>query len=947
MPPMITLSYRSVRPLRFAAALLLGASLLAAVPAEASVERARAAQARGDLRAAQIELRNAVRNDPNSAAVRAALAQASLDLGDTDTAEKEARAALERGYDPVAGHALLLRSYLGRQRFQDLLREFPAPDASVADGVAAQILAARGIAQFGLDRRDEAAASVAEALRRGPGLAETNLAAATLAIANRDNAGAEAAVDRALAAAPNNTDALLRKGALQVDRGDVRGGAETFGKLVAVMPGNLQGRVRRAEALVRLGDDAEARKETDVALRLAPASPQANFLSAMLQVRAQDWRSADETLQRIGAGVQNFPDGLLMLATVKRAVGQINQAEDAARRHVARRPDDPRGAKLLAAIEMQLNQPDAAAGTLDRLVQRGAADAEALDMLGRAHVAAGRAREASVAFERSAALRQGDAGTLARLATTRLSSGDAVGATEAAEASLAIEPNQPAMRQVLAAAALARGDLARATAELERLPPASRDGELVGLIEGTIRLVRVDNEGARVAFEAVLRNHPNSTRARLGLARVAAMQGRGEDVERLLGEVLERDPNNAEAASRLIAASVSGTPRAAPARAVLERVQAAKPDEPALAIALAQVLLRTSEPAKAAAVLDAEPLRTRRGVQGNLLLAEARAAQEQWTEARDAAQAALNLDPESVPARQTVAALQLRAGDPRAAEATIQRGLTTQPGNMILQQSLVQIARQSRGLEAALETADALARQPSTRPSSLTLRGDLLMSAEKPEEAAEAYRRAYAAAPSRVLAQRLAGALQVQRKQDEAAAVLEAWVARTPDDMATIAQLAQFDILANRTEQAEQRLRTVVAAQPEDATSLNNLAWLMQGRANPATDAGRATLAEARLLAERAYYISPTPETSDTLGWILARGGDARAGLPLLRQAAAATLARRAPDPAMFFRLAYALRATGERAEALRVLEPILAPEVQFPERAEAEKLAAELRAGG
>jgi Tfp pilus assembly protein PilF len=61
------------------------------------MERARAAQARGDLRAAQIEYRNAVRNSPQSAEARAALAQASLDVGDTDTAEKEARAALERG----------------------------------------------------------------------------------------------------------------------------------------------------------------------------------------------------------------------------------------------------------------------------------------------------------------------------------------------------------------------------------------------------------------------------------------------------------------------------------------------------------------------------------------------------------------------------------------------------------------------------------------------------------------------------------------------------------------------------------------------------------------------------------------------------------------------------------------------------------------------------------
>src|SRR3954471_4258610 len=105
----------------------LGACLAAAPLAAQPLERARAAQQRGDMRAAQIELRHAVRSDPNSAARRAALAALSLDIGDGDTGEKEARAALERGHDPAAGTALLLRAYLVRNRFQELLRDFPMP----------------------------------------------------------------------------------------------------------------------------------------------------------------------------------------------------------------------------------------------------------------------------------------------------------------------------------------------------------------------------------------------------------------------------------------------------------------------------------------------------------------------------------------------------------------------------------------------------------------------------------------------------------------------------------------------------------------------------------------------------------------------------------------------------------------------------------------------------
>jgi len=936
---------RRIGLIAFAAAAAL---LLAAAPAFASMERGRAAQARGDLRAAQIEFRNEVRRNPNSAEARAALAQASLDVGDGDTAEKEARAALERGFDRAAGTVLLARAFLVQSRFTELLREIPPPDAQAQPAVAAAALAGRGLALSGLDRRDDARAAITEAVRRDPASAFAQIAASQLALAEGDRQEAEAALDRALAAEPNNVEALIRKASLQFERGDPRAAIETFGRAIAVMPGNVIARTRRADAHLRLGQDAEARADIEAALRTSPGYAPARYQRAMLHARAQEWRQADEILQQLGATLLNIPDGLLLQALVKQNLGQAEQAEDAARRYVARRPEDPRGAKLLAQIEMAAGRPDAAAGTLSRLAQRGAADAEAFDMLGRAHMATGRPREAAAAFARVAEALPENASVLARLAAARLAAGDAQGAAEAATRALALDPTQTALHQILAGAALARGDLAAATAALEKVPQAQRDGELVGLIEGTVRLVRVDVAGARSVFETVLRNHPGSIRARLGLARVAAMEGRSEEVDRLFAEVLARDPNNAEAAARLSAAARSGTPRAEAALAVLERAQAAAPGEPALALATAGTLLALGQAPKAAAILEAEPLRARRA--GNpgilMLLAEARAAQGNWQGAEEAARAALAEAPENVTARQQLAVILVRSGNPRGAETLLQLGLDANPGSFVLQQALVQLVRQERGLDAALELADRIARMPGTRPAALVLRGDLLLAAERREEAAQAFARAFAEAPSRDLALREAAAWAQAGKRAEAIRALEAWLSRTPDDPVVNGQLAQLEIAAGESAAAERRLVGVVARAGEDWVALNNLAWLMQERADAGTPEGKATLAEARLLAERAYYISPTPETSDTLGWILAREGQLEVALPLLRQAAAATVARQRPDPAMLYRLAYALRAAGQRAEALRILEPVVAADVQFPERAAAARLLAELRGG-
>jgi cellulose synthase operon protein C len=127
-----------------------------------------------------------------------------------------------------------------------------------------------------------------------------------------------------------------------------------------------------------------------------------------------------------------------------------------------------------------------------------------------------------------------------------------------------------------------------------------------------------------------------------------------------------------------------------------------------------------------------------------------------------------------------------------------------------------------------------------------------------------------------------------------------------------------------------------VAQRPQDAVALNNLAWLL-GRH------GGAEATKAQTLAERAYFLSPNNDTADTLGWILARNGQAARAVPLLRRAAAVP-GDQQPDPAAAFRLAYALDASGDKAEALKVLSPALADNRAFPERAEASRLLAALR---
>jgi putative PEP-CTERM system TPR-repeat lipoprotein len=933
----------TIRP-TFAAlpAFALLSGLVLAVPAVAqpALDRGRAAEARGDMRGAQLEFRNAIRAAPDSAAARAALARVSIALGDGETAESAARAALERGFDAVEGTALLLQSYVIRGRMEELLRDIPLRE-DAPPAVSGRVAAARATAQIALGRRADAEASVAVGLRLAPNQVEPHLAAAMLATASGQREQAVAAVGRALAIAPDNSEALLMHATQLAERGEIAPSLAVFERLITREPANVSARLRRAELLIATGEPARAKADIDAAMAVQPGNALGTWLRVTQHVRAQEWQAAEAALQRLGPAVPNFPDGLLMQAVTRRALGQTAQALDAAQRHMARRPDDPRGVKLVATLEMEAGRPAAAASVLSRFTTRGQADAEVYEMLSRAEIQAGRPRAAAAATEKAVELAPDNAALLARLAAARLAIGDRLGAGAAAEASLARDPAQPGARELLGYAALSRGDVPAAQQAVAALSPQARATEPVMLLEATIALARRDVAAARARYEATLRAHANSIGARLGLARVLEQQGVAGEPERLLGEVLQRDPDNGEASGRLASLAAGGGPRAAGARAALERAHAAAPGAGVLAARLAAVLIRNGEAARAVEILAAEPVQSRReGIGLLLLLAEARLAANQPAEAEAAARTALAEAPDAAAARRLLALIRMRAGDARGAEMLLDQGLRTRPGDAVLQQTLVALVRETRGLDAALSTADQIAAHPDALPAAASLRGDLLLGAGRNEDAARAYAAMQRRAPSWQLAQRESVAWQRAGRLTEAATALSAWIEREPGNMAALAQLAQIDLVAGRNQEARDRLEEVVRRAPLDAVSLNNLAWLLAERGDA------EQVARAIELAERSWLLMPTAESADTLGYALFRSGRATEALPLLREATAASMASGAPNRGIAYRFARVLKETGARDEARAVLQPALADATPFPERADAERLMADLRSG-
>ncbi len=875
----------------------------------------------GDLRGAQIEFRNAVRANPQNPSAHLKLAQIQMVLNDPVAAEKEFKAARDLGADRWAVLPQLSQAYMAQGRFKDVLIELP-PEGPTPE-VAAKNLMLRSMAQVAANDVPAATASLSEAERVAPGNNEVLLTAARLALAARDPAMAETKVDQALAKEPNLVEALLLKGQVLIARGDPQGALLQADKAVTSSPASAPARLDRANQLIGLGEDKRAQADVDAVFATQPRNAGATYLNAVLMVRAGRYADAGAELQKLGATAPRFPRSLYFQALAAANQGQNEMALEFANRYVNRAPSDADGIRLLARTEMAATRPERAITVLTKAIGNGMNDVQTLDLLGRAYAAAGRPSEAVQSFQKALAAAPDDPQVLAHLASSQMQQGDSASAAKSLERSVQLQPEQSNAGEALVAAALSAGDLDKAEAALQRLRAQAGDTETVGVLAGMVRLGRLDLDGGRAAFADTLRRFPDSATAKLNLAKVLLLQGRRAEGEVLLGEILAKDRANLQAMNTLLQMQISGG-KFSDAIQIVEAARAAAPTNKALTATLADIIVRSGDARRAVAMLLA--LKNAGDTTPVILgaLGRAQAAAGLTEDAKTTYREILTATPNDLNARQAQVELLLRNKETDAARASLTEALVTSSGNIGIMSSLVSLETQTKGLDAGLKLADDLRKTPGNLPNSVVLKGDLLMQAKRYNDAAAAFGEEYKLQRTGPLAIRLANAETTAGRDPAASKVLQEWLAQEPGDIDAMQLLSLLDIKAKRYPEAEKSLMAVLQTRPGDTVALNNMAWLLQLRNDP----------RARQMAQRAYLQAPTAETADTLGWIMAKSGDAKAAVPLLQQAAT----QRAEDMSVQYHLAYALNEAGQKDDAVKILQRAVAAG-DFDEKADARKL--------
>ena len=507
----------------------------------------------GDYVAAIIQLKNALRANPDFIPARILAGRIFLILGDGESAEKELRAAQKLGADSNLLVVPLARSYLIRGKFSQLLDEFFPYGRSPE--VEAELLQIHGMAhlQLGAVRDAERAFWRASDLRpNDPG---PMLGLARLEIARRNLQAAEELADKAADADPSNQDVWYLKGEIRRHMHDFESAISHFGEAVAIVQQHIPALVGRAASLMELGRNDQALEDIILVQSIVPNHPQASYMHAVLLTRTGDFAGAKAVLREISLFlesqdlefVMSDPDSLILAGLVK--YGQQNY-EDAylyLSRYVELVPYQPGALKLLGKLLIQRNDILEATNVFRKIVSHGSDDPKVYTLLGNAYMRDRQYNEATKMFEKAASLAPDIAKIRTQLALSRLVTGQSRSAIDDLRAAIELGDGDSQPGELLGIIQLRNGDAAEALDTAQKLMERQPENPFHPNLAGSAYVALNDAVAARSSFESALEIDPTYLPAALNLAELDIHTGDLDQAEDRYYQIIDENPEASRA----------------------------------------------------------------------------------------------------------------------------------------------------------------------------------------------------------------------------------------------------------------------------------------------------------------------------------------------------------------------------------------------------------------
>ena len=796
---------------------------------------------RNDAPAAIIQLKNVLKDRPDSAKARLLLGQALQATGDIAGAETEFRKAQDLGAAPDEVVPQLAQALLLGKQFGKITTDYALLQLASAPAQAS-LKTTVAIAWLRQGQEDKFRASIDEALKAKadhvPALIEL-----VRASAQRGN------IDEALAGLdkiPRQSSGAdeahkLRGDLLLYGKRDMDAAMVAYREALQVNPSYLEGQAAVVQLLLLQGKTEAAAEALQRLAKAAPGKPQTLYLQAMLAYAKNDLKAAQEHAQKLVTLTPENFRALELAGMTELRLGANVQAEALLAKALQLEAGLPMARRGLVTAYVRQGRLDKAMSALPVDVERNDRDPGMMALAGQVYMLHGDVERAQRYFARASNLDPEDPAKRTSLAVSRLASGQGDAALGELQ-SIAASDDGVVADMALINALLQERKVDQALKAIDALEKKRPADVMPVFLRGRALLLKRDAVGARKAMERVLEIDPNYFPAVGVLAVLDNADKRPDDARARLEAAIKRQPGNVQAHLALVELRQANGADKTELATLLRKVVEAAPSSPLPRLLLAEHHLRHSEPKDALVVAQQAVSALPDNVQLLDVLGRAQSANGEHNQAQASFNRMAALQPQSSLPFLRMASANLIAGDRDAASQNLRKALEIEPKSLEAQQGQVSLAMAAQKPGDALAISRAVQKQRPKEQVGYMLEGEIHAAGKAWDKAADAFRAGLKQVASPELAVRLHDVLLSAAKKPEADRWAAEWSRTQPKDAAFPFYLGNRALTLNELPESLRQFERVVAIQPDNAAALNNLAWLkgQLGRDGALADAERA-----------------------------------------------------------------------------------------------------------
>jgi putative PEP-CTERM system TPR-repeat lipoprotein len=880
--------------------------------------------AKNDNKAAVIQLKNALQNNPNLAEARFLLGKALLEGGDPIAAELELHKASELKHPADQVVPLLARAMLMQGQAKKITDDFAKVQLTSPESKA-DFQATLGQAYLMMGKLDAAQAAFDGALIALPDYGPALIGQARIKAVSRDLPGALALLDSALEKSPKLYNAWQLKGDILSAQGDAKGASDAYRKALEIKPDFLSAHAALISRFLEAGKLDEAGKQLAAMKKIAPKHPQTSYLQAQLFYWQKNFKAAQESIQEHLKVIPDSMLGLQLAGAIEYELKSYAKTETYLLKALAKAPELGLARRILIASYLRSGQSAKALGALQPVLEKIEKDSNMLALAGEVFMQSGDAEKAGVYFSKAAALDPENTGKRTSVALSHLAKGETETAYRELEQIASVDTGVNA-DLALISSQLKGGKFDEALKSIAALEKKQPENPLAQHLRGTVFLGKGDVAAARKSFEQALLKNPVYFASAASLANLDLADKKPDEAKKRFEGVVAKDPKNVQALLALAELRAKTGGQTEEVAALINKAIAADSSEPASRLALIGLYLGARDAKTAvSAAQDALGVLPDRPA---ILDAAGRAQQlaEDFNQALATYGKLAAAMPHSQQAYLRMAEIQMAMKDKDAAMQSLRKALSVKPDSIEAQRGILMLDLDAGRTAEALATARKVQKQHPKEAAGFVFEGDVHAFKKAWADAATAYRAGLKQTGVAELALKVHAVSMAGGMTAEADKFADNWLKEHPKDLKFRFYLAEAASARKDYVAASKHYRTLLDAQPDNPAVLNNLAWVAAQNKDP----------KAIEYAEKAYKLAPDqPAIIDTLGALLVEKGDTARGLELLQKA----LSLAPQNAEIRFNFAKALVKAGKKDEAKKELGELAKLGEKFPAQAEAAKL--------